>query len=71
MSRARVMVGLGSLVLLTACADVAVVERATAPKAGFDAVTDTTRRATGGQSVWLQSAAEVEANTGKVRTLVH
>ncbi|MCA0920665.1 TolC family protein [Pseudooceanicola nanhaiensis] len=56
---------------LSACADAALVGEASAPRPGFALVSESTRRATGSESVWSQSAAEVEATEARVRTLIH
>lgn len=57
--------------VLAACADTALVRKASDPKAGFAFVADGTRRATGADSVWARSAAEIAATETRVRGLVH
>ncbi|KHQ51997.1 MULTISPECIES: TolC family protein [Mameliella] len=57
--------------LLAACADTDLVRTASDPRAGFAFVADGTRRATGADSVWARSAAEIAATEARVRGLVH
>lgn len=69
------MTGLKPVVLLlpmlvAACADQATIATASAPRAGFSFVTDGSRRATGADSAWNQSAAEVAATEARVRGLI-
>lgn len=66
---ARVL-GLASLVLLTACTDQTVVDRASDPRAGFGFVEDGAKRSTGASAAWAQTSAEVAANEARVRALV-
>lgn len=66
----RLLFALGAPAVLAACADTALVSTASAPRAGFALVAETTRRATGAETAWHQSAADVEASQAKVRALV-
>ncbi|MFD2854934.1 hypothetical protein ACFSZS_09295 [Seohaeicola zhoushanensis] len=43
----RLLIALGAPAVLAACADTALVSTASAPRAGFALVAETTRRATG------------------------
>ncbi|MCW3782860.1 TolC family protein [Defluviimonas salinarum] len=63
--------GAGGALLLSACATPQGLSGISAPRAGFDTVAATTRTATGKESVWLQSAAETEANARRVKALTH
>ncbi|QOL83308.1 TolC family protein [Pseudooceanicola spongiae] len=56
---------------LAACADTGLVQKASAPRAGYSLVSSGTQQATGAVGVWAQSAAEVAANETKARALVH
>lgn len=66
-----VMLSMGSALFLAGCAELSTVKSASKPRAGFAAVTDTTRRAIGKETIWLQSAAETEANAKRVHSLVN
>lgn len=56
--------------LIAACADQATIATASTPRAGFAFVTDGVRRATGTESAWTQSAAEIAATEARVRGLI-
>tara|TARA_R100000750_G_scaffold40118_2_gene25931 strand:- start:243 stop:1640 length:1398 start_codon:yes stop_codon:yes gene_type:complete len=64
------LLGLASLVLLAACTDQTVVDRASDPRAGFGFVEDGAKRSTGASAAWAQTSAEVAANEARVRALV-
>lgn len=70
----RVSLKLGVAILplaLAACADAGLVQKASAPGAGFSLVASGAKQATGQSGVWAQSAAEVAATEQRVRALVH
>lgn len=62
--------GMASLVLLAACADQAVVDKASEPRAGFAFVADGTKRSTGVSAAWAQTASEVAAHEARAKALV-
>ncbi|MCB1469032.1 MAG: TolC family protein [Rhizobiaceae bacterium] len=70
-SRIIASMGLSSALILSACATPQGLAGISAPRAGFGTVESTTRAATGKDTVWLQSAAEVEANAKRVHGLTH
>lgn len=57
--------------VLAACADATMVQKASAPRAGFDMVSTTTRQATGATGAWAQNAADIAATEAQVRAMVH
>ena len=61
---------LGAVALLAACADPALVGKASDPRAGFTFVTDGASRATGARAAWAQTAAEVAASETRAKALV-
>jgi outer membrane protein TolC len=61
---------MSALALLGACADTAVVQRASDAKAGFAFIADGGDRATGARAAWSQSAAEVAATEARAKALV-
>lgn len=67
----KLIASVGAVLLLSACAEVATMQTASQPRAGFDTVTDISRRATGADAAWLQSPAEIQANAQRVHGLVH
>ncbi|WP_425100974.1 TolC family protein [Tropicibacter sp. S64] len=62
---------LGAALLVAACANPAVIERAKADRAGFVSVEEGARKAVGAVPVWNQSAADIEATERRVHALVH
>ena len=67
----RFLIALSSAALLAACADPALVGRASAPRAGFDAVTGVARAARVGDPAWALTAEEVAAVESRVRQMAH
>ena len=65
-----VLFTLGAALLLSAC-DQALIGQGSAPRPGFALVQDSTRQATGQDSVWHLSAAELDANAARVSALVN
>lgn len=66
-----VFLSLGAVLMLSACADVATMKKASDQRAGFAPVSDISRRATGADAAWLQTPAEREANAQRVRAMAH
>ena len=65
-----VILTLGAALSLSAC-DQALIQQGAAPRPGFALVQDSTRQATGQDSVWHLSAAELDANAARVSALVN
>ena len=64
------VLSLGAALFLSAC-DTALIQKGSATRPGFAMVQGTTRQATGQDSVWHFSAAELEANAARVSALVN
>lgn len=69
--RVTTTIGLGGMLVLSACATPQGLNGVSERRAGFDAVVSTTRTATGKETVWLQSAEEITANAKRVHGLTH
>ncbi|MCB1341113.1 MAG: TolC family protein [Pseudooceanicola sp.] len=65
-----VVLPLVSLGLVAACADTALVDRASAPRAGFASVAETARRAQVGTPAWHQDATQIAAAEARVKQLI-
>lgn len=62
---------ISSLALLAACANSEQTARYAAPEAGFSAVSQRTRQASGAETIWAQSGSEARAASERVHKLVH
>ncbi|WP_306043929.1 TolC family protein [Mameliella sp. MMSF_3455] len=57
--------------LLAACANQGVIATASDRQAGFGFVSNSTQQATGAETIWAQSSAEIAATEARVHALVH
>ena len=57
--------------VLAACADQALLEQGSDPRAAFSLVATSTRQATGATGSWSRSPAEVAATEARMRALIH
>lgn len=70
-SRGTKALSICSLVVLAACTPASEIERLSAPRAGFETVSATTRRATGKEAIWLQTPEEIAAAARRVNAQVN
>ncbi len=56
--------------LLSACADTATIDRVSAPRAGFAAVTDRSQKAGAGSPAWHLTASEIAAADARTKALL-